>query len=55
MSWVSIPVAGGRLKIKRAGEMRWPERERQVWVLKLGSIVISWWSRKAIDYYQRNG
>ena len=55
MSWISLPVAGGRFKIKRSRDMRRPEREREVLVLHFGFFIMSWWSRENLERYSRNG
>jgi hypothetical protein len=55
MSLISIPLAGGRLKVKRRSQMRRPEREREVWVLDLGLLIIAWWSGDSLARYHRNG
>jgi hypothetical protein len=41
-----IPLPGGTLKMKVRRELRSRERERQVPVLKLGSLYFTWWQNK---------
>jgi hypothetical protein len=55
MSLISIPLAGGRLKVKRRSEMRRPEREREVWVLNFGLLIIAWWSGDSLERYRQDG
>ncbi|MBS3848621.1 hypothetical protein PSC71_14005 [Devosia sp. J2-20] len=51
MAWMSFRTRGGVLKIKPRWQMRWAERTRQVWVLDLGVVVISWWSVQDLERF----
>ena len=46
MAWMYIKLSKGTLKIKPRHHMRSMEINRQLPVLDLGLVVISWWSRK---------
>ena len=52
MSWISIRIANGVLKIKPRRQMRWAERNRKVKVIDLGLLVIAWWSHEDLQKYQ---
>ncbi|TPM38145.1 hypothetical protein [Mesorhizobium sp. B2-3-4] len=41
---VRIRLPGGTLKIKFYRELRSPERQRRVPVMKMGSLYLIWWS-----------
>jgi hypothetical protein len=55
MSFINVPIGGGRLKVKMMRDMRRPEREREVWVLNLGFVIVTWWSGESIERYNRDG
>ena len=46
MAWMYIKLRKGTLKIKPRHQMRSMEINRQLPVLDLGLVVVSWWSRK---------
>lgn len=46
MAWMYIKLSKGTLKIKPRRHMRSMEINRQLPMLDLGVVVISWWSRK---------
>jgi hypothetical protein len=41
---VRIRLPGGTLKMKFSRELREPERQRRVPVVKMGSLYLVWWS-----------
>jgi len=43
MAWVNIKYRGGFIKIKPRWQMRSKERNREIPVLFLGPIIISYW------------
>lgn len=53
MSWVTIPVLGGYLKIKPRRQLRFAETNGNVPLLDLGIVCISYWSRAVIEREQR--
>lgn len=55
MAFITIPLGSGRLKLKMVRDMRRPEREREVWVMKLGFLMITWWSGESLERYDRDG
>ena len=48
MSWLKVPLFGGVLKLKPTSQLRQIEIRRQVPVLNLGFVHISWWGRDTI-------
>lgn len=52
MSWITLKLAGGRLKIKPRWQQRWAERRRLVRVFNLGALLIVWWSDADIKKYR---
>lgn len=46
MSWFTIKSPKGLWKIKPRWQMRWAEKHRQVRVIDLGFVVVSWWSHE---------
>jgi len=55
MSWLQIPFRRGVLKIKPRWQMRTAEREREVWVMDLGLVLVSYWDDKARLTYDHAG
>lgn len=43
MSWIKLRTKNGVLKLKPRWQMRYEERIRQVPVVDLGLVVITWW------------
>lgn len=41
---VRVKLPGGTLKMKFYRELRSPERQRRVPVMKMGSLYLIWWS-----------
>lgn len=41
-----IKLPKGTLKVKAYRELRTPERDRRVPVVKIGSMYVIWWSNK---------
>lgn len=46
MAWLYIRLPGGTVKVKPRSHLRSMETNRQVPVLDLGVIVLSWWNHE---------
>ena len=53
MSWLKVPLFGGVLKLKPASQLRRIEENREIPVLNLGLLYISWWGRETIRREER--
>lgn len=53
MSWMTIPLFGGQLKIKPKRQLRYAETKGDVPLVSLGFVCISFWSRKIIEREER--
>ena len=53
MSWLKVPLFGGVLKVKPTSQLRGIEIRRQVPMLSLGLVHVSWWGRETIAREER--
>lgn len=49
MSTITIPLFGAQLKIKRRRAMRYVEHKRQVPLILVGGLCISYWSKRVVE------
>lgn len=50
MAGLQIPIRGGRIKLRHRSRARNAERNGEVPAVFIGPLVISWWSKDALQY-----